>query len=55
MTGVFNSFMKGKETSPHGPMEIGTPFNFQHVHNVRADPRTSTGFSVRLILNEIKH
>jgi len=46
MTGVLNSLIKGKDTPAHAPMEIGTPFNFQHVHNVRADPRSSTGFSV---------
>eukprot|EP00607_Mallomonas_marina_P006869 CAMPEP_0182428880 /NCGR_PEP_ID=MMETSP1167-20130531/24376_1 /TAXON_ID=2988 /ORGANISM="Mallomonas Sp, Strain CCMP3275" /LENGTH=426 /DNA_ID=CAMNT_0024612073 /DNA_START=124 /DNA_END=1401 /DNA_ORIENTATION=+ len=31
--------------SSNGPMEIGTPYNVQHVVKVRPDPRTSTGFS----------
>jgi hypothetical protein len=28
-------------------MEISTPFNFQHIQHVKADPHTSTGFAVR--------
>jgi hypothetical protein len=30
------------------PMEISSPYNFKHVQHVKADPHTSTGFTVRL-------
>lgn len=37
----------GGEDSPEPNFEISAPFNFKHTHHVQADPRTSTGFSVR--------
>lgn len=33
------------EDEEPAPMEIGTPYNFQHIQHVKADPHTSTGFA----------
>ena len=47
VTEVFQKITMTEETTPPPPMEIGTPYNFQHIQHAKADPRTSTGFSVR--------
>jgi hypothetical protein len=39
------------ETPP--PMEIGSPYNFQHNQHVRPDPHSSTGFTVRPSPNSV--
>jgi hypothetical protein len=36
------------EDEPATQMEIGTPYNFQHIQHVKADPHTSTGFAVSI-------
>jgi hypothetical protein len=45
VSGFFMKFL-GSEEEPSAPMEIGTPYNFQHIQHVKADPHTSTGFAV---------
>lgn len=45
VTEVFQKMTMTEETPPPAPLEIGTPYNFQHIQHAKADPRTSTGFS----------
>lgn len=45
MTAVFQKMTSSEEPPPPPPMEIGTPYNFQHIQHAKADPHTSTGFS----------
>eukprot|EP01041_Mallomonas_annulata_P009031 gene9031-18703_t len=48
-SGIFAGSKKpgqsGQSSGGSGPIEIGTPFNVQHIVNVKADPRSSTGFA----------
>jgi hypothetical protein len=38
-----------KDKDKIGPIKnISQPYNFQHVQHVKADPHTSTGFTVTL-------
>jgi hypothetical protein len=46
MTEVIHKMTTADEGVPPPPMEIGTPYNFQHIQHAKADPHTSTGFSV---------
>lgn len=46
MTEVIHKMTTTEEPPPPPPMEIGTPYNFQHIQHAKADPHTSTGFSV---------
>ncbi len=32
------------------PLEISSPYNFKHIDHVQVDPRTSTGFTVIIII-----
>ena len=49
MTEVIHKMTTVDEAPPPPPMEIGTPYNFQHIQHAKADPHTSTGFSVNHI------
>ena len=43
MSDLFTKLVLGE---PEPEIEIGAPYNFQHVQHVQADPHSSTGFSV---------
>lgn len=45
MTEIIQNMTTIEEAPPPPPMEIGTPYNFQHVQHAQADPHSSTGFS----------
>ena len=45
---VSNLFTKLVLSEPAAPIEIGTPYNVQHVQHVQPDPHSSTGFSVSI-------
>lgn len=49
----FISELVSPEDEPAPPMEIGSPYNFQHNQHVRPDPHSSTGFSVDLFENNV--
>ena len=51
MTEVFQKMTTSEEAPPPPPMEIGTPYNFQHIQHAKADPHTSTGFSVSITIS----
>lgn len=52
-SGFITKLLYSEEEPP--PMEIGTPFNFQHIQHVKADPHTSTGFAVCFFLIYLNH
>jgi hypothetical protein len=41
----------GGEDAAEPTFEISAPFNFKHTHHVQADPHSSTGFSVSIIVS----
>ena len=42
---VFSGMFGASEEEEEPNFDISTPYNFQHVQHVKADPRSSTGFS----------
>lgn len=47
MSSLFTKLVLGDSKAP---MEIGAPYNVQHVQHVQADPHTSTGFTVSAMI-----
>lgn len=43
MSAMFSKLVVGE---PEPEIQIGSPYNFQHVQHVQIDPHSSTGFSV---------
>lgn len=48
VSGFFTKMLYSEDPEP-SVMEIGTPYNFQHIQHVRPDAHTSTGFSVSFL------
>ncbi len=51
VSSVFSSFFGAGEEEPEPTFEISTPYNFKHVQHVKADPHSSTGFSVSVLFS----
>lgn len=46
VSSVFTSIFGSKAEEAPPSFDISTPYNFKHVQHVKADPHSSTGFSV---------
>jgi serine/threonine protein kinase len=45
MASAFSGMFGSREEEEEPDFEISTPYNFQHIQHVKADPHSSTGFS----------